>query len=65
MDSFEDFLKKSKEYGIPQIKSIQDFGGDKKINRVDFYLEYYKNLSPSGFKIEQEGDKIFITIPKG
>jgi type III secretory pathway component EscR len=66
MDSFEDFLKKSKEYGISQIKPIKDFGTDKKeFDRTKFYLEYYKNLSPENFQIEIQEDKICITIPKG
>ena len=66
MDSFEDFLKKSKEYGISQIKPIKDFETrDKEFNRTEFYLDYYKNLSPQNFQIEIDGDKILITVPKG
>jgi hypothetical protein len=66
MDSFEDFLKKSKEYGISQIKPIKDFDGEKKeFDRTKFYLEYYKNLSPENFQIEIQEDKICITLPKG
>lgn len=65
MDSFEDFLKRSKEYGISPIKSINDFEqGDKQFNRTEFYLDYYKNLSPQNFQIEMEGDKISITVSK-
>jgi hypothetical protein len=66
MDSFEDFLKKSKEYGISQIKPINDFEtGKKDFDRTKFYLEYYKNLSPENFQIEIQEDKICITLPKG
>jgi len=64
MDSFEDFLKRSKEYGISPIKSINDFEQREQFNRAEFYLDYYKNLSPQNFQIEMEGDKISITVPK-
>lgn len=30
--------------------------------RVDYYKEYYENLSPSNFKVKKEGDQIIITI---
>jgi hypothetical protein len=66
MDSFEDFLKKSKEYGISQIKPIKDFDtSEKEFDRTKFYLEYYKNVSPGDFQIEIQEDKICITLPKG
>lgn len=29
--------------------------------RVDYYKEYYKNLSPSGFKVDKDKDKIVIS----
>ena len=30
-------------------------------DRVAFYIEYYRNLSPSAFGVEQDGDDIIIT----
>ena len=45
--------KKSKK-----TKKKEDF------DRVSYYLEYYKNLTPSNFDICKKGDDIIITIPK-
>ena len=33
-------------------------------DRVSYYLDYYKNLTPSNFDICKKGDDIIITIPK-
>lgn len=33
-------------------------------DRISFYLEYYKNLTPSEFKVSKKDDEIIITIPK-
>jgi hypothetical protein len=55
MDSFEDFLRKSKTFQEKTEKK-------KEFDRIEFYLEYYKNLSPSDFQIEIRNDKILITI---
>jgi len=33
-------------------------------DRVKYYLEYYSNLTPSGFDICKKGDEIIITIPQ-
>lgn len=32
-------------------------------DRVSYYLDYYKNLTPSNFDICKKGDEIIITIP--
>lgn len=53
MNSFEDFLRKT--------KTFQETPGRER-DRVKFYLEYYKNVSPSDFKVEIRNDKILITI---
>jgi hypothetical protein len=39
---------------------------DKKndFDRVSFYFEYYKNLTPSNFDISKKDDEIIIKIPK-
>lgn len=34
----------------------------KKDERIDFYLEYFKNLTPDGFNIKKEADKIVIEL---
>lgn len=33
-------------------------------DRVSFYFDYYKNLTPTGFDISKKGNDITITIPK-
>lgn len=33
-------------------------------DRISFYLDYYKNLTPSDFDICKKGDEIIIKIPK-
>ena len=33
-------------------------------DRVSYYLDYYKNLTPPNFDICKKGDDIIITIPK-
>lgn len=35
---------------------------NKKFNRIKFYEKYYKNLTPSNFKIKKDGNKIIIEI---
>ena len=55
MDSFEDFLRKSKTFQEKTEKK-------KEFNRLEFYLEYYKNLSPSDFQVEIRNGKILITV---
>lgn len=32
-------------------------------NRISFYLDYYKNLTPKDFDICKKGDDIIISIP--
>lgn len=33
-------------------------------DRVSFYFDYYKNLSPSNFTVKKNDDEIIIKIPK-
>ena len=35
----------------------------KEFDRPGYYFEYYKNLTPSDFEINREGDKIIIKVP--
>ena len=38
-----------------------DFNISSEPTRVDYYKDYYKNLSPSGFKVDKDKDKIVIS----
>jgi hypothetical protein len=33
-------------------------------DRISFYFDYYKNLTPSNFNISKKDDEIIIKIPK-
>jgi hypothetical protein len=37
---------------------------EKKNSKLDMYLNYYKNLSPKGFKVKKENNKIVIEPTK-
>ena len=50
MKNFEEFFNEKKK--------------EKKFDRVEYYKEYYKNLSPSNFNISVENDTIKIKIKK-
>lgn len=43
---------------IPQVSEEK-----KEFDRVAYYEQYYKNLTPSGFKVEIENNTIKITLP--
>jgi hypothetical protein len=32
-----------------------------KINRLDYYYDYYRNLSPNSFSVVKKGDSIIIS----
>lgn len=34
----------------------------KEEDRREFYVEYFRNLAPSNFDVEREGDQIIITV---
>lgn len=36
----------------------------KDFDRLSYYLEYYKNLTPSDFKVKKKGNEIIITLPE-
>ncbi len=50
-----------------KIKSYQSFDREMEQQsnnkRAEFYLEYYKNLSPSEFEVSLYGDSILIKVP--
>lgn len=63
MIPFPDFSSK----GI-KIKKFTSFEIEEEIPpvnnpRAEFYLEYFKNLSPQEFKLSLEGDSIIIKVP--
>jgi hypothetical protein len=51
--------------GPSVLMNIPSLGEDtkKEFDRAAFYEEYYTNLTPSGFKVERDGNVIMITIP--
>lgn len=48
--SFEEFQK----------KEISTQKG--KLEKIDFYEKYYRNLSPEGFNVSAEGESIIIKL---
>ena len=55
----EDKKKSKKDEKTPK-KEVKK--GD--FDRISYYLDYYQNLTPSGFDICKKGDDIIISIPK-
>lgn len=55
----EDSKKSKKDKKTP--KKDQNKGD---FDRLAYYLEYYSNLTPSGFDICKKGDDIIISIPE-
>lgn len=51
--------KKIRQIISESIKKENDKNKD--FDRVEFYLEYYKNLTPSDFSVLRENDKIIIS----
>lgn len=51
--------KKIRQIISESIKKENDKNQD--FDRVEYYLEYYKNLTPSDFSVLREGDKIIIS----
>jgi|688.fasta_scaffold1102789_2 hypothetical protein len=52
-------IKRGKK--VPNCVRVNE-GVDPLFDRPSFYLEYYKNLSPSDFDVELYGDSIVIKI---
>jgi hypothetical protein len=55
----EDKKKSKKDEKTP--KKDQNKGD---FDRVSYYLDYYKNLTPKDFDICKKGDNIIISIPE-
>jgi len=50
--------------GPSVLMNIPSLGEEtKEFDRVEYYKKYYKNLSPSDFKIERNGNSIKIDLP--
>lgn len=44
-------------------ESLEENKKSPSFDRVEFYEEYFKNLSPKEFKVSREDNKISIEIP--
>lgn len=55
-------IKKDKDKIVPNYVKVNE-SSDKNFDRVDYYLGYYKNLSPNGFQLERSGNSIVISVP--
>lgn len=55
--------KKKKGRVVPNCVRVNESSGDN-FDRADFYLEYYKNLSPTGFELNRVDNSIVISIPQ-
>lgn len=49
---------------VPNCVRVNE-SSDDNFDRTDFYLNYYKNLSPDGFDVSRSDDSIVISIPQG
>jgi hypothetical protein len=50
--------------GPSVLMNLPSLGEDNNtVDRVKYYEKYYTNLTPSGFKVERDGNVIMITIP--
>lgn len=45
-------------------RDIYIIGSEPGSDRTHFYLEYYSNLSPTGFELSRVGDEIRIKVPQ-
>ena len=53
--------KKKKGRIVPNcVKESENTEG---FDRTDYYLDYYRNLSPEGFGVDRFGDAIIIRVP--
>ncbi len=52
--------KKKKGKIVPNCVKINE--QEESFDRADYYLTYYKNLSPEGFNVERRGNSIIIEV---
>lgn len=63
--SFDSFIKITKSLSGPVKKTEDTARKPKKTpDRAKYYLSYYKNLSPKGFKVTKKDNLIIIEIPE-
>jgi len=55
--------KKKKGKIVPNCVRVNE-SSDVNFDRLDFYLQYFKNLSPEGFELSKIDNAILISIPK-
>lgn len=55
-------LGTKKKNGRPVPNCVKVNESQEEFDRASFYLEYYKNLSPTGFSLERYGDSIVIRV---
>jgi len=55
--------KNKKKRKVPNCVKVNEQNYTESFDRPSFYLEYYKNLSPSGFNLNLYGDQIVIDLP--
>lgn len=48
---------------VPNCVKVNEQNYQEYFDRPSFYLEYYKNLSPSGFNLNLYGNQIVIDLP--
>jgi hypothetical protein len=45
------------------VRESEDVDNTEGFDRTDYYLDYYRNLSPTGFGVDRFGDSIVIRVP--
>jgi hypothetical protein len=63
MTTFSDFGRYGTRIQTYKSFTLEPVSNSPKNERVDFYLEYFKNLSPEGFELSSNGDSITIKVP--
>jgi hypothetical protein len=58
-----DYIEKKREQSKDKTKKLKELKEElnNDFDRVEYYLEYYKNLTPSDFSVLREDDKIIIS----
>lgn len=55
--------KDKKGRKVPNCVKVNEQSYIQEFDRNNFYLEYYRNLSPSDFNLNLYGNKIVIDVP--
>lgn len=54
--------KKKRGRVVPNCVKVNE-NSEYDFDRAEFYLNYYKNLTPSGFEVERSDNSIIINLP--